>query len=149
MVVGNFQLHELVQIVWQSSDPDFVQLLNRVQEGQHTNDDLTQIKVSANTNTTTWPNEFIKVYQNNYLAGKENDSSIHKLDSEIIVFKAQDSKKDTETNTCSIAIPDNISLSQAGNLRAELKLCVGAGVMLTDNINVFDRLMNQSGQLST
>ena len=96
MVVGNFQLHELVQIVWQSSDPDFVQLLNRVQEGQHTNDDLTQIKVSANTNTTTWPNEFIKVYQSNYLAGKENDSSIHKLDSEIIVFKAQDSKKDTE-----------------------------------------------------
>ena len=128
MVVGNFQLHELVQIVWQSSDPDFVQLLNRVQEGQHTNDDLTQIKVSANTNTTTWPNEFIKVYQNNYLADKENDSSIHKLDSEIIVFKAQDSKKDTETNTCSIAIPDNISLSQTCNLPVESKLCVGARV---------------------
>ena len=58
MVVGNFQLHELVEIVWQSSDPDFAQLLNRVREGQHTNDDLTQIKVSANTNTASWPNEF-------------------------------------------------------------------------------------------
>ena len=103
----------------------------------------------ANTNTATWPDEFVKGYLSNYLAAKENDSSIRKLDSEIVVFKAQDSKKDTETNTCSIAIPDNISLSQAGNLRAELKLCVGAGVMLTDNINVFDRLMNQSGQLST
>ena len=38
-----FQLHELVEIVWQSSDPDFAQLLNRVREGQNTNDDLIQI----------------------------------------------------------------------------------------------------------
>ena len=38
-----FQLHELVEIVRQSSDPDFAQLLNRVQEGQQT-DDLAQIK---------------------------------------------------------------------------------------------------------
>ena len=54
------------------------------------------------------------------------------------------SKKDTETNTCSIAIPDNISQSQTGNVLAELKLCGGDRVMLTDNINVFDRLINGS-----
>ena len=89
------------------------------------------MKALANTNTATWPDEFVKVYLNNYLAGKENDSSIRKLDSEIVVFRAQD-KKDTETNTCSIAIPDNISLSQTGNLTAELKLCVGARLMLTE-----------------
>ena len=59
--------------------------------------------------------------------------------------KAQDSKKDTETNTCSITIPDN-SMSQNSNLPAELKLCAGARVMLTENINV---LQYQSGQLST
>ena len=67
------------------------------------------------------------------------------VDSEIVVFEAQDSKKDTETNTCSIAISDNISLSQTGNLPAELKLCGGdTRVMLTDNINMFDRLINES-----
>ena len=48
-----FQLHELVEIVRQSSYPDFAQLLNRVREGQLTNDDLTQIKTLANTNTAT------------------------------------------------------------------------------------------------
>ena len=106
-----FQLHELVEIVWQSSDPDFAQLLNRVREGQYTNDDLTQIKALANTNTAASPDEFVKVYLNNYLAGKENDSSIRKLDSKIVVFKAQHSQKDTETNTCSIATPDDISVS--------------------------------------
>ena len=139
-----FQLHELVEIVWQSSDPDFAQLLNRVREGQQTDNDVIQIKALANTDTATWPDEFVKVYLNNYLAGQENEDCIGKLDSEVVVIKAQDGNKDIETNTCSISIPDNISLSQTANLPAKLKLCVGARVMLTDNISVSDRLINGS-----
>ena len=119
-------------------------LPNRVWESQHTNDDITQTNVLANIIAATWPDEFVKVYLNNYLAGEQTNSSVHKLDSEIVAFKAQDSKIDTETNTCSIAIPDNISLSQTGNLPGELKLCVGARVMLNGNINIFDRLINGS-----
>ena len=47
------QLHELVEIVRQSSDLDFAPLLNRVGEGQQTNNDVIQIKALANTNTAT------------------------------------------------------------------------------------------------
>ena len=54
------------------------------------------------------------------------------------------SNKYIETNTCYISIPDNIRLSHTANLPAELKLCVGARVMLTDNISVSDRLINGS-----
>ena len=68
-----FQLHELVKIVWQSSDPDFTQLLNRVREGQQSDNDVIQLKALANTNTATWPDEFVKVYLNNHLAGQENE----------------------------------------------------------------------------
>ena len=50
----------------------------------------------------------------------------------------------TETNTCSISIPDNIGLSQTANLPAKLKLCVAVRVMLTDNISVSDRSINDS-----
>ena len=139
-----FQLHELVEIVWQSSDPDFAQLLNRVREGQQTDNDVIQIKALANTDTATWPDEFVKVYLNNYLAGQENEDCIGKLDSEVVVIKAQDGNKNIETNTCSISIPDNIGLSQTANLPAKLKLCVGARIMLTDNISVSDRLVNGS-----
>ena len=139
-----FQLHELVEIVWQSSDPDFAQLLNRVREGQQTDNDVIQIKALANTDTATWPDEFVKVYLNNYLAGQENEDCIGKLDSEVVVIKAQDGNKDIETNTCSISIPDNIGLSQIASLPAKLKLCVGARVMLTDNVSVSDRLINGS-----
>ena len=139
-----FQLHELVEIVRQSSDSDFAQLLNRIWEGQQTDGDVIQVKALANTDIATWPNEFVKVYLNNYLAGQENENRIGKLDSEVVVIKAQDGNKDFETNTCSISIPDNIGLSQTANLPAKLKLCVGARVMLTDNISVSDRLSNGS-----
>ena len=139
-----FQLHKLVEIVQQRSDPDFADLLNRVGECQQTNNDVIQIKALANTDTATWPDEFIKVYLNNYSAGQENKDCVGKLDSEVVVIKAQDSNKDMETNTCSISIPDNIGLSQTANLPAKLKLCVSARVILTGNISVSDRLINGS-----
>ena len=143
-----FQLLELVEIVWQSNNPGFAQLLNRVWEGQQTNDDLIQLKGLSNTNTATWPDEFVKVYLNKHAAGKEkNDNSILKLDSEVVIFKAQDSKKDIETNTCFIAIPGNISLSLTSNLPVKLKLCVDARILLTSSVNVLVRLI--SGSIGT
>ena len=68
-----FWLHEMAEIVRQSSDPDVVQLLNMVPEGQQMNNDLIQVKALANTDTTTWPNEFVKVYLSNYLAGLDKE----------------------------------------------------------------------------
>ena len=43
-------------------------LLNRVWEGQQTHDGIIQAKVLVNTNTATWPDEFVKVYLNNCVA---------------------------------------------------------------------------------
>ena len=57
-------------------------------------------------------------------------------------MKTQDSNKDIETSTCSAFIPDNIGVSQTADLPTKLKVGVGATVMLTDNINVSDRLSN-------
>ena len=105
---------------------------------------MIQRKALANTDTATWPDEFVRVSHNNYFAGQQNEDCIDKLDSEIVVIKAQDSSKDIETNTCSISIPDKIGLSQTANLPAKSKLCIGARVMLTDNISVSDRLINGS-----
>ena len=76
---------------------------------------MIQIKALGNTDTATWPNEFLKVYLNNCLAGQENEDCIHELDSKVVYMKAQDSNKDIETNTCSISILDNIGLSQTAN----------------------------------
>ena len=95
-----------------------------------------QIKDLANTDTATWPGEFVKVY----LMDQVNETCIGKLDSELVVNKTEDSSKDIE-NTCSISVPGNVSLSKTSNLPGKLKLCVCAMVMLIDNIGVSDRLI--------
>ena len=139
-----FKLHELVEIVRQSSDPEFAQMLNRICEGKQTDGDVVQIKALADTDTSDWPNEFVKLYLTNHLAGRENEESIAKLTSEIFVIKAEDSGKDLETGTYSISIPDIASLNQTANLPAKLKVCIGARLILTDNISVSDKLINGS-----
>ena len=65
----------LAEIVRQISDPDFAQSLNKLQEVQRTRDDSNK---RFSTNTDTWPDNFVKVYLNNYLAGHENGNCIEK-----------------------------------------------------------------------
>ena len=139
-----FKLHELVEIVRQSSDPEFAQMLNRIREGEQTDDDLKQLKDLEHTDTSSWPNEFVKLYLSNYLAGQENEECIAKLNSEIFTIQAKDSARDLETGTYNVSIPAYTGLNQTGNLPAVLKVCVGARFMLTDNISVTDRLINGS-----
>ena len=139
-----FELHELVEIVRQSSDPEFAEMLNRIREGNHTDDDVKQIEALANTDTSTWPNEFVKLYLTNNLAGRENEACIANLKEEVFDIKAEDSLRDLETGTCSVSIPDTTSLNKTANLPAKLKVCKGARLMITDNINISDRLINGS-----
>ena len=55
---------------------------------------MNQIKAVANTDTATWRDKFVKVYLNIYVAGQENEGCIGKLDSEVVLFKSQDSSRD-------------------------------------------------------
>ena len=84
-----FQLHGVVEIVWQSRDPNFAQLLKRVREGQQTDNGVIQIKALAKTDTVTWLDEFVKVYLDNYLAGQENEYCIGKLYSELLLLRLE------------------------------------------------------------
>ena len=52
MFVGN-ENENSHYMSWQSSDPDFAQLLNRVWEGRQTNNDVIQIKALAKNDTAT------------------------------------------------------------------------------------------------
>ena len=68
MVVGKISTARAGWDCTEEQYPDFTQLLNRVSEGQQTDNDVTQMKALSNTNIATWLNEFVKVYLNNYLA---------------------------------------------------------------------------------
>ena len=67
----------------QSGDPAFAQLLNRVREEKHTLDDKEQIQSLANTDTSDWPKDCLRLYLTNYLTDQENKRRIVHIDSEI------------------------------------------------------------------
>lgn len=53
---------------------------------------MIQRKALDNTDTTTWLNEFVKVYLNTYLVGLKIKDCICKLNSEVVI-KAWDSNE--------------------------------------------------------
>ena len=62
-----FKLFELNQIVRQSGDPAFAQLLNCSREEKHTLDDIEQIQSLANADTSDWPKDCLELYLTNIL----------------------------------------------------------------------------------
>ena len=68
------------------------------------------MKTLANTNTAAGSDEFVKDYLHNYLAAQKNENLIGKLDSEVVVIKAQDSNKDIGTNFLYLYLVTIVSL---------------------------------------
>ena len=47
-----FEIHKLTEIVRQISDPHYAQLLNKLREGKHTQEDIDDVKALNNTDTS-------------------------------------------------------------------------------------------------
>ena len=104
---------------------------------------IAKIEALEDTDTSARPENCVNLYLTNYLARKENTKAVEQLNWRIFI-RAEDSSKDVETGTWNIKLPDNLSLSQTANLRIILKTCVGVRFLLTININVVDKLINDS-----
>lgn len=69
---------------------------------------------------------------------------LSEIGNDVIKVKGKDSRRDSQAGTCLVPVNPNRLLNSTGNLIAKLKLFVGAKVMVTDNINVTDRLVSGS-----
>jgi hypothetical protein len=139
-----FKLHELTEIVRQSGDPEFAALLLRLREGKHTPADVAEIRKLEDTDTTTWPDEVTHLYMTNYLAGCRNDECLARLESETCTIKTVNAKDQGPKNT---TVPDDVPFSYTGNMKKRLRICEGAKIMLTQNLDIDDKLVN--GTLAT
>ena len=134
-----FKLHELTKIVRQSDDPEFAAILSRVREGKHTSDDIVEIKKLEHTDTSSWPEEYTHLYMTNHLSDVWNKTSISKLENSnnpIVTINAYDTGP---TNTI---VPATVKVSDTSNLQKVLKLCEGAKVLITNNIDIKDKIVN-------
>ena len=137
----------MTEIVRRSSNPHFAQMLNRLHEGKHTQEDIDDIKALTNTDTSNWPADHTKLYITNALVNNENDGCLKKLKDEgetIFTIYSKDSSTDRHTGVHKINIDDNLPISYTENLAQHLKFCVGAKVMLTINMDIGERLINVS-----
>ena len=145
---GNFKLHELTEIFRQIGDPEFTKLLNKLRVARSADElepsDIKQIRVLEES-LSNWPNTYIKLYLTNYKANEENELLLNEVGNDTIEIKAKHSRRDAKTGTCMVSVNPNAPLSSTGKtLLQNYKPCVGARLMVTCNINVYDRLINES-----
>lgn len=77
---------------------------------------------------------------NNYLAGCRNDECLAKLESESCIIKTVNAKDQGPKNT-------TVPFSYTGNMKKHLRICEGVKIMLTNNLDIEDKLVN--GTLAT
>ena len=137
-----FKLVELTKIVRQASDPDYASILSRVREGKQNEDDIKAIMDLHNTDTSSWPEGYIRLYLSNALATTENRKAINAILEPKFTFTAKDLKRDKETGVCAVHVPKTEPLRNTANLPRELTLCKGTRFMLTINLDQPDKLVN-------
>ena len=59
----------------------------------------------------------------------------------LYTFYAIDSKRDSKTGAMQVNIDPTLPITQTGGLPSCLKVCVGATVMLTYNMDQYDKLI--------
>ena len=123
----HFKIIELTQIMRQKNDVQFANALNRLRTEEQTEEDIELIN-SRNVDNlgVPAPPEALHIYALNQLGGQ------------IITVQSIDSKTDHQTGRI-----ENISLGKKeSGLWKEIKVAIGARVMLTKNVDVSDGLAN-------
>ena len=64
-----------------------------LRDGNKTDDDIEQTKALKDTDTSNWPEHYVKLYISNLAGTTENEQSLASLNSEIYTINAKDSKR--------------------------------------------------------
>ncbi|XP_066913784.1 uncharacterized protein [Clytia hemisphaerica] len=135
-----FQLYELEEIVRQSGDSEFAELLNRLREGNHTSADIEKISSFEQTDTTEWPENFMKMYITNRLKDQQNSLCLRQCKE----WGNKHTSLAKDESRTKVSLKKDMPINETAGLPKELTICVGARVMLTINKDVEDKLINGS-----
>ena len=142
-----FVMIELTEIMRQKDDQQFVELLNRFRTASQTDSDINCINsYSISPSADTYPSGALHIWAENDPVSEHNNNQLEQLTTPLFILKATD------------LYPQNITKqqidkfylkgrSETGGLDFEVTVKVGVRVMLTNNIDIADRLIN--GQMGT
>ena len=136
-----FNIHHLVTIMRQKDDEDFANMLNRIRLETHTDEDVAVLQTRLSTPTDlNYPHDALHIFATNREVNEHNAAKLSTLSTPLHTMVAKDTKPDNSPLPDSFNLPDNPALT--GGLSKELKLCIGARIMISKNIDVTDGLVN-------
>ena len=141
----HFDFFELTEIMRQQGDNTFIDLLNNVRIGKVYESDIVLLE-SRKSDVQIPPDDSIHLFAENSEKDKLNLSKLSLLVTPLVTVKAIDK---FPTGTCQSKIDQILSYleSRTGRLTSLLSIKKNAYVMLTNNIDINDRLIN--GQIGT
>ena len=150
-----FSLCELTENMRQRGDTIFIELLNRLREGNLTMEDFKLLTTKIISSNSKQSSEFaigkaLRIYPTNQLVNQHNQDALNFFKSmNITLFTIYAQDKILETDTCREKIcKEDISNyiskdpNRTGGLKQELTLFVGARVMLRYNVDIQKGLVN-------
>lgn len=144
-----FSLCELTENMRQKGDNTFIDILNALRVGEIKANHLSVLlqKVSSESTGEFSIDRALRIYPTNQQVHDHNDlvlQDYEKRNTEMFLIKAQDQIVDSERNIDNVTLQSIISadMNKTGGLPKELKIFVGAKVMLRSNVDVSKGLVN-------
>ena len=126
----------------QRGDFEFVSLLNKIREAE-IDDNVENTLKSRFLKETSLPQHVVHMFAENKPAKEHNETQLNTFDTQLILIDAIDEiPKDIVLSQSQIDAIRQRKMSEVGNLQSQLKLKIGAQVMLTSNLDIDDRLVN-------
>ena len=129
-----FKNVELTQNHRQAGDREYAFMLNRISMGEQTEED---INILASRISEESPSEALYIFGTNDPCKKHNDIYLEKLDGEMHIFKVLYPKNGTLARVCK-----NTGRVKPTSFLEELRLKVGAKVIIINNVDTSDYLSN-------
>ena len=142
-----FTMIELVEIMRQKDDQQFVEMLNRFRTAAQTEDDIKCIQSrSIHPTDNNYPSDAIHIFAENSPVNEHNKNKLDQLPGSVFQLKAVDQypKNVSQSDIDKVLAKGR---SETGGLDYDILVKEGARIMLTNNIDIADRLIN--GQIGT
>ena len=141
----NFNMFELHQIMRQAENKSFAELLNRIREGNQTDDDIAELKNQIiDVNPENYPWEVPRLFTTNEKVDSYNTSIIHRSSNAVYTIKAKDKFVGSAPLAMKLKILENFknNREQTKQPSSILEVSVGVYYELTATLDTLDVLIN-------
>ena len=141
-----FEIAELTEVIQQSGDGNFINLLNHVKVTELSNNDVSVLRSKFIKPNDKYPQDALHILAENAPAHMHNITVLNSIENQLYKIEAKDH---IPKNISSTKIENILKHNQSemGGLASMLQIKLNARVMLTMNIDLQDRFVN--GQLGT